>query len=281
MKILVHLHLFYTEMLAEMFDYLRNLEHTDYDLYVTVAEDNQELTNRILAFKKDARIIVVPNRGYDVAPFIEVLKKVDLDQYDYVIKLHTKQTLRHRAYLPGCSFVGDEWRKCLVSFMDTPQHFKASCRQLEKNSKVGLVSHFKLIIRAKKEDREANATAEEILQQLGLQTNQRLFVAGTMFMCRAGLLKPLQQAPWGIDDFEPYDPFKPGGSLAHAYERLFGYVITAQGYTLSSWETKTWKDQLHTAALQIEQFLFYKRVNRKGKMHVKICKIPVFSKQVK
>ena len=119
------------------------------------------------------------------------------------------------------------------------------------------------------------------MQELGLEIKSRLFIAGTMFMCRAGVLKPLQQAPYGIDDFEPYDPFKPGGSLAHAYERLLGYVVTAQGYKIASWKPKTWKDIFQAAALKVEQFLFYKRVNRKGKMHVKICKIPVFSKQVK
>lgn len=281
MKILVHLHLFYTEMLAEMFDYLRNLEQVDYDLYVTVAEDNQELTNRILAFKKDARVLVVPNRGYDVAPFVSVIKQVDLDQYDYIIKIHTKQTLRHRAYLPGCSFVNDEWRKCLISFMDTPKHFKTSCKLFSSHPEVGMVSHYNLIIKAKKEDQEANARAEEIMQELGLEIKSRLFIAGTMFMCRAGLLKPLQQTPYETDDFEPYDPLKPGGSLAHAFERLFGYVITAQDHTITSWEPKTMSAWLYEAALKFEQFLFYKRVNRKGKMHVKVCKIPVYSKQVK
>lgn len=76
MRIFVHLHLYYQNMLAQMLIYLENLEGYDYDLYVTIVEDNQDTKNKILEFDKNARIILVDNLGFDVAPFLTVLNQV-------------------------------------------------------------------------------------------------------------------------------------------------------------------------------------------------------------
>ena len=91
MKILVHLHLYYADMLPEMLNSLRSLEGRAYDLYVTLVKDCETVKKEILAFKNDAQIMMVDNRGYDLAPFLKVLQSVSLDDYGYVIKLHTKQ----------------------------------------------------------------------------------------------------------------------------------------------------------------------------------------------
>ena len=73
MKILVHLHLYYADMLPEMINRLRSLEGRDYDLYVTLGKDEPLVKKDILSFKNDARILIVDNRGYDLAPFLAVL----------------------------------------------------------------------------------------------------------------------------------------------------------------------------------------------------------------
>ena len=47
MKILVHLHLFYQDMLTEMLELLRNLDGYDYDLFATVCKASHEELDRI------------------------------------------------------------------------------------------------------------------------------------------------------------------------------------------------------------------------------------------
>ena len=48
MKILVHLHLYYADMLSEMINRLRSLEGRDYDLYVTLGKDDPLVKKDIL-----------------------------------------------------------------------------------------------------------------------------------------------------------------------------------------------------------------------------------------
>ena len=40
---------------------------------------------KIYDFKDNAQIISVPNRGYDLAPFLQAVKTVNLDDYDYIM----------------------------------------------------------------------------------------------------------------------------------------------------------------------------------------------------
>ena len=89
---LVHLHLYYTDMWPEFAEYLSNLSDYNYDLYVTGVEISPEIRNNILSFKKDTKILITENRGHDIWPFLSVLNQVDLDKYSYIIKIHTKNT---------------------------------------------------------------------------------------------------------------------------------------------------------------------------------------------
>ena len=73
MKILVHLHLYYQEMLDEMLAYVANLSGCDYDLVVTAAGLEPAAADRLKRFNPGVRIMEVENRGYDVAPFVKVL----------------------------------------------------------------------------------------------------------------------------------------------------------------------------------------------------------------
>lgn len=90
--ILTHVHLYYIDMWPEIKEKLANIT-VSYDLFVTLNNRNERLQQDILNFKNDAVIQIVDNRGFDVGPFIKLLNSVDLDQYDYIIKLHTKRNM--------------------------------------------------------------------------------------------------------------------------------------------------------------------------------------------
>lgn len=230
MKILVHLHLYYADMLSEMINRLRSLEGRDYDLYVTLGKDDPLVKKDILSFKNDARILVVDNRGYDLAPFLAVLHEVDLDKYDYLIKLHTKRDLPAPAELPRCCFRGSQWRECLTGFMKDRTALDKALKLFIQKPEIGMLSHYKLLISAAKEDREANRRAEEIMQKLGLKVRDRHFIAGTMFICRAGIMKPLLRLPYTAADFDVPAADHAGGTLAHALERVLSWLVAAQGF---------------------------------------------------
>lgn len=283
MKICIHLHLFYTEMLEEMLKHIDNFSDNkdiEYDLYVTLCEHNEAIENKIYAFKDNAQVIIVPNRGYDLAPFLRVSKMINLDDYDYIIKLHSKRDLTSPAYLPTCRFKRNKWRLKLLEFMSTPKHIRLTLKRFAKNPDIGMISSPELIISAQKEDSVANARAERIMRGMGLQIKNHKFVAGTMFIARAKLFRMWQMLPYDAMDFEEFDVSHKGGTLAHALERVLGYMIGAQGYKISSYRKNKIYFYLKVALYKFRNFVFYKRVNSKNKLHIKICKIPVYSKQL-
>ena len=110
-KVLVHLHLFYHEQLPYFLDKLKNINNCDWDLIVTVCEHIDESEKMILNFKSDAEIRLVENNGYDILPFLNVIKSVNLDDYDFVLKLHTKRGRNTIMNLNGIPFYGSFGRK--------------------------------------------------------------------------------------------------------------------------------------------------------------------------
>ena len=205
MKICVFMHLFYTEMLDELLSCVKNLSYRpeiEYDLIVTLCSHNTEVEDKLYRFKDNTHVLIVPNRGYDVAPFLTALKTVDLGSYDYLIKLHSKRDLKQPAYLPCCKLIGNEWRHKLIEFMSTPEHLAMSLARFSSHPKIGMITAPELIVKASKEDKGANVKAVKIISEMGLTSAKCHFVAGTMFMARAKLFIALQNLPYKITDFE-------------------------------------------------------------------------------
>ena len=80
-SIAVILHLFYTELFDEIRATLDNLGG-NFDLYVSLPETKAEYIETIKGFYPDAHVLIVENRGRDLAPFLEFLKVVLPLEYD-------------------------------------------------------------------------------------------------------------------------------------------------------------------------------------------------------
>ncbi len=282
--ILVCLHIFYPEMWPELKKYVLNVAQYPFELYVTMVKHDLEIENDIRRtfstppqFKNanNVHIRIVENRGYDCGPFIEVLNQVNLDQYSYVVKLHTKRNLRLGARLGAFDVSGAKWRRYLLNFCATQENFEKTLQAFEQNPLLGMTSDFRFLSFSQESDIVAHQQALKLLQKLKLTTQSFTFVAGTVFICRAKLLKPLQKLKLKISDFESSSAKVHGGQLAHAVERLLGYVVTAQGFIIKD----VCNHQVYIFAIMKECFkhiLFSKRMNRKGYVIYKICGIPVF-----
>lgn len=234
-RILILVHVYYPELWDELAGCVSNFQ--GFDLFVTCSRDDEDVREKIQRTFPAANIRLVPNRGYDVAPFLSVLKDIDLSRYAYVVKLHTKRDdACWMNYLP---FVKSAWRKRLLSFCSSRRAVEKTIRFMASHSDVGMVSHPSIIVgRGDFQEREAvKARAEEVVRKLGYATRGRQFVAGTMFICRADCLRPLQGC--SVEEFEcsagdasmTGDYHTPG--LAHVYERVFGYLTRAEGYRIA------------------------------------------------
>ena len=229
--VLVHVHAFYIEQIPGLLARLNALLAAGerLDVFVTASADRAPEIRPIVATAlPSAKFVEVADAGYDVAPFLEVLHRVDLADYDLVLKLHTKGRCFSEPFtrMNGRYLSDDLWSDTLVhSLVGSPFAF-ARCREMfAADASIGMAGSSYCVVPGNS-DRDA---VDSELAKIGLSAVDTFdFVAGTMFIVRASLLKPLLRC-----DLEAFlNSGESGGdfTLAHVMERVFGAVVVAQGF---------------------------------------------------
>ena len=222
MRIAVIVHVFYPELWPELARHIRNFSDRKPDIFVTIPESALPgFENEIKADFPAADVKRLPNCGFDVGPFMEVIGRIDLDAYDLVVKLHTK---RNRfgvvGYMP---LFGGQWRRKLLAFCRTRQAV-AHALALFDDPAVGMVGNGDLILHPW----DALVPNPPPIDP----ADKRTFVAGTMFIVRAPLMKRvLDQVSFADFELTARDQTS---SLAHAWERRLGHLVTESGMRLSA-----------------------------------------------
>lgn len=237
LRLLVHVHIYHAQHYPELRRCLANLKGLNFDLYVSMSDWHSEIADDIKAFKKDAFIFQCPNRGYDVAPFLDVLHRVNLSKYDLVIKLHTKRDTPVKRKLIHID-INYRWREYLLTFISNPQSLQNNLKAFIKNTHLGMIAHYRLLLterRKRHADPKKNLFLQTLLfmkEKLNLDpipAEQCHYVGGTMFMARASIFEPLKHIDIGYDDFVTADANnKDEYDLAHIFERVFGWLVTSQ-----------------------------------------------------
>ena len=242
-----------------------------------MSELNPQAHEKILKFNPQATIWRTPNFGYDIGPFIDFLHKIKLDNYDYILKIHTKRMSGDYCQFNHKRFSVKTWRNMLLDgVLCSSQAVHKNLQIMAKNPTVGMIGN-DYILTDEKASLLPLPTLSAEMQKIGLTMPKDLhFVAGTMFFVRAKLLRPFLK--YKIEDFAISDKSVHDNTLAHVLERLFGLAVTAQGYKIQGVKYKSYELQITINTLK--RFLFQKKITRHGKLIIKICKIPVFIKGV-
>ena len=278
MKLAVHLHLYYLKQVPDVLRYLRSLDGQNYDLFVTMVREDRETEQTIRAFNPNATIMIVPNRGYDIGPFIEFLHKIDLDAYDYVLKVHTKGDIsKNRTRLNGNRMDNKLWKQVLFDgLLKDKERVQNNLTLLKNNPQIGMLSSKYCITGEKRTYQKLLPQINEALKKCGFdETGKVRFVAGTMFYAQSKLLKPLLR--YSIKDFDESNSAVKEGTFAHVVERLLGALITAQGYTLYGSKHDNYTKEFILAS--IKHFLYQKK-KTEHRLLIKIFKVPVYSKKL-
>ncbi|MGN0902575.1 MAG: rhamnan synthesis F family protein [Succinivibrio sp.] len=241
-KILVVAHIFYHEMWPLIADKIENIKGYDFDLVVSTTSNLEELTDRVHERFPSAKVHLVENRGYDIWPFIKVLECVNLSDYDYVVKLHTKRDMGKTVAIIRDKFFfrGTKWRDFLLSFVSTKEIFDICISTFETNPKVGMINCHRLFDSTKKSSQDPHLIycreeTNKLLKSVGISVDSDAsvnYIAGTMFICRAKILEPLLRMNLSSERFGPANR-QNENDLAHVTERLFGGLTTSQGYVLT------------------------------------------------
>lgn len=218
LKVAVHIHLYYIDLLDEFIQNLKNIP-IPFDLYITIVERPVDDIAEIFTHFPNTKVFTVPNQRTDLGGFTEVINNIDLNSYDALIKLHSKKSLH----------TGSEqkqWRQRLVeTLIGSPQQAAATIHKF-CNKKTGMVGGYEDLAFSPYEDRKVFT---DLCKKLEIEAEE-LYFKGTMFAIRPKILNRLIEKEIVLNDFEPIK----NGKLAYAMERVFGSLCFNQGYHIKA-----------------------------------------------
>lgn len=232
-KLLTVLHVFYHDQVDYFIDKLSNINGIEWDLVVTYSEFSAETEAKLKIFKPDVKMLQVGNAGYDVWPFIQVIQNIDFDEYEYVLKLHTKGQSKQR--INGVNFKKWLWRDLLVkALLKSRSRFAACIRLLETQSDIGMLCSYELY-----KDMDGVLPEEcEMLQneaeRISLEVTDEYFCAGTIFLARLDAFRKLKEIEFSEESWGNLNKSHGNGTLAHVYERILCLLVADEGYRIET-----------------------------------------------
>ena len=227
--IAVQIHLFFTDVIQELLNEVNEIPYA-YDCYIsTDSEEKKEIIKKEFVpycTAQTVKIEVYPNKGRDVAPFLMQMKDV-IGNYKYIAHLHTKKS-------ETVDF-GEQWRQFLFhNVCGGRKYLYALFERMEQNEKLGLIiPPVYPVIEKGAEWAGTKNDMDRILKSIGgniTLPEHPVFPAGTMFWAKTDAVKPLFEIGYTQDDF-PDEAGQVNYTLAHVIERIWVYLVQAQGYS--------------------------------------------------
>lgn len=232
-KILVALHIYYHDHVEYYIDKLANINGCQWDLVVTYSEYSAATEEKLKAFRPDVRLVKTENAGYDLWPFIKALRLVDISSYDYILKLHTKNTDVFKWKANGLRMKGNKWRNTLVdALLKTPEQFRRCLDLFERHPDTGMVCSYELLVGLTQRRREDLSMLRDEAARIGIGSVSGKFCAGTMFLVKAECMKKIRDSYVDADSWPSYSRSHSKGTLAHVYERLLSFAVSDSGYRI-------------------------------------------------
>jgi len=282
-KILVHLHIYYkeqTDMFAKKIN--SSLNRYDYDLFVTIREHDEEIEQKFLSFKPDTEFVITENIGADIYPFTYVLNLINLEDYDYLVKLHTKKIYdkfeavgEFNKYKVPFKY----WNEYLISFL-SPHNMKKIIKNFKQNKNLGMVANYRLIANEStnlpKSCKIAYDAAKELIEKQNIHCENLIYPAGTMFVARASIFNLVKQLNLNASNFQEFSSYagKPVSIFPYAMERFIGNCANANGLLTKDVYTPKLQIFMLDITLQINSissFIF--SIRRVGEKKIKVVKI--------
>jgi rhamnosyltransferase len=255
LRTVVIAHIFYDDMTDEMLD-RADLLPGSYDLVVTTPDpDRAARIEAIIGRRHRSRggrsevRVVESNDGRDQSAFLIGCRDILLgDQYDLVVKLHSKKTPQD-AFNVGRHFKEQQFDNLIGS-----EGYVANVVALfQREAGLGIVYPPMIHIGYPTLGRAwwANKPGfEELAGRLAIHVPlddvSPLAPYGSMFIARPQSLRLLVDHPWRYEQFGGKDAYRDGG-LAHILERMPSYAAGEAGYHTRTVSTFEYMSISHTA----------------------------------
>ncbi|WP_162560617.1 rhamnan synthesis F family protein [Methylobacterium durans] len=235
LKICVHAHCYYPELLSEVLPGFANLPATAKVVITTCSEPDKEFIQKRLsreAFPQAVEVRQVPNRGRDLGPFLIGCRDIWRD-FDIVVHVHTKVSPHIRW--------GKHWREYLLD-----QTFGSEglvndvLSRFQAEADLGCLYPRNFCKIRRFTQKEGNTSViEAMMQRLGYgreTLQQSDYPAGSMAWYRTSALTALTESIDSYDQFEE-EARQLDFTFAHALERILPLVVRASGYRVCSYTT--------------------------------------------
>lgn len=220
----VVIHAWYLDVLDEILQALSAVE-CEFRLVITTSPDRvaavcQALTRAGIV----AEVVESENRGRDILPFLRVANQLLDEGEQFVLKLHTKQSLHRHD--------GQAWRQELVGSLLSPVRLPRILEAFATEPALGLVAPEGHIQPLDYYWGANEGNVRYLAARTGIDppdiTHDR-FIAGSMFWARLDALRPILDAHLDEWEFEP-EQGQVDGTFAHALERMFILAVRHAGY---------------------------------------------------
>ncbi len=235
-KVALVMHVYFEDLLEEDYHYISSMPK-ETDIYITT--HSQQLKNAIERKFVDLpcnklEVRIIENRGRDVSSLLVGVKDVLLD-YDLVCFVHDKKTAQVSPGTVGASFA----YKCFENTLSNKKYVANIVNTFIDNPKLGLLTppepnHSAFFPTIGCEWGPNYDVTVELAETLGLKVpmsieKQPIAPFGTMFWFRPKAMEPLLNKNWEYEDF-PEEPNGIDGTLLHAIERIYPFVVQDAGY---------------------------------------------------
>lgn len=226
-KLAIVIHAFYPDVFADILARLDRLA-IRFTLFTSYPGAESERIKTLLANKNYPAIAYeIENRGRDIAPFFKIAPRLIEEDFDFVLKLHTKKSLHYPKAV--------KWRDDLYDYLTGEDRLRRNLDLMETNPAIGIISHPDYIVPMRTSWRPNEKRVRELAARMGLKeinVDDDAFSAGSMFLARVSALKPLIELQIAPAEFEAEQNQK-DGTLAHAVERAFTYSANVRGMELA------------------------------------------------
>lgn len=229
----VYAHVFYTAVWEDIARDLAAIRQP-FDLIITRPYGSHAVVRPRSSYLRSVVEMEVENRGRDILPFLTSLSRIPRPADEIGLKLHTKQS-PHRGD-------GADWRRYLIrSLLEMDDNSRlVGPRLLAHEQRIGLVAPAAHLLPVA----GRISTNEEVMLRIvrrltgsiaGSAVAHGRFPAGSMFWFRRAALESVAASDF-TDLFIP-ERGQLDGTAAHAFERLFAFIVEQQNFLSTGMET--------------------------------------------
>lgn len=229
--IAIQAHIYYVDLLDDIINSTNNIP-AKYDLYITTTSEEKKnvIEEKVKLYSKanNYEILVVDNKGRDVLPFLNQIKKV-YKKYKYFCHIHSKKT----SYNPE---IGNNWRNYLYrNILGNEKIISEILYNFENINNLGIIypDNYYHILKStfyhnNDNVRFINYLLNKIFPGHKIGKDIRYFPAGNMFWARMDAVHQIFEID--IEEDVPIERGQKDSTILHAVERIWIYLAKINGY---------------------------------------------------